>query len=199
LKNQILNNEKVMKKIILSVVFVFLLVSASNAQVLFNSAQTLQKGSWSLGINPVYSDYGDGDFALFFHGGYGLGNSSDLEINLGFGWDDAYVGLNYEKTVYAGKPIVSVMGGAHYWNYFGLDLGSTVTFPIGNVYISTGLDMDIVFGEDTNNDLEMWAPLWLPINLEVYLKKNISLVFEGNIKLTDRASTTVGGGLNIYF
>jgi len=188
-----------MRRIIFSVVFVFLLIGTNQAQVLFNTAQTLQKGSFSIGIEPVYADFGDGDFAFFFHGGYGLGKSSDLELNLGFGWDEAYIGLNYEKTVYAGKPIVSVMGGAHYWNYFGLDLGSTVSFPIGNLYISTGLDMDIVFGEDANDELEIWAPLWLPINLEVYLKKNISLVFEGNIKLTDHAFTTVGGGINIYF
>jgi hypothetical protein len=189
-----------MRKFILSVAFLLLFIGAGKAQVLFNTAQTLQKGNWSIGINPAYADFGDGDFAMFFHGGYGLGNSSDLELNMGFGWNDAYFGLNYEKTLIAGKPIVSVFGGAHYWDHFGLDLGSTVSFPIsGNLYLSTGLDMSIIFGEDANNDLEIWAPLWLPINLEIYLQKNISLVFEGNIKLTNHAFTTVGGGLNIYF
>jgi opacity protein-like surface antigen len=188
-----------MKKIVIIFVLFFGVLSTSQAQVLFNTAQSLQKGNWSIGINPVYADYGDGDFALFFHGGYGLGNSSDIGLKLGFGWNEAYVGLDYEKTLLSGKPSVSLFGGAHYWHDFGLDLGSTVTFPIGNVNISTGLDLDIVFGKDVNDDLELRAPLWLPISLEVYLQKHLSLVFEGNIKLTHSAFTTVGGGINIYF
>jgi hypothetical protein len=188
-----------MKKIILmSILFVGLMVN-SQAQVLFNTAQTLKSGNFSIGINPVYADYGSGDFALFFHGGLGLGSSSDLGLKLGFGWNEAYVGLDYEKTIYSGKPIVSLHGGGHFWHDFGLDLGATVSFPINNLYISTGLDMDIVFGKDANDDLELYAPIWLPISLEIYLQKHISLVFEGNIKLTNRSFTTIGGGLNIYF
>lgn len=188
-----------MKKIVLSLVLLIAVISTSKAQVLFSTAQTLGSGNWSLGINPVIAAEGNNDFALFFHGGYGLGNNSDLGLKLGFGWNDAYVGLDYEKTLMAGKPSVSLSGGAHFFHYFGLDLGAQVTFPINNVRLTTGLDMDFVFGEDGNGDLEMWAPLWLPLSLEVYLKKNFSLVFEGNIKLTDRAWTTVGGGINVYF
>jgi hypothetical protein len=188
-----------MRKSVLCIVLFLGLLSTSRAQVLFNTANSLNKGKWSIGINPVYGDLGGGDFALFFHGGYGLGKNSDLGLKLGFGWGDPYVGLEYQKTLLSGKPCVSIHGGAHYWNDFGLDLGSTVTFPIGNVNLSTGLDMDLNFGHDANNDLNMQAPLWLPISLEVYLKKQISLVFEGNIKLTKYAFTTVGGGINIYF
>jgi len=187
-----------MKKIIFSVIVFFGIISSGKAQVLFSNAQTLQGGAWNIGINPAYSEWHD-DFALFFHGGYGLGSNSDLGLKLGFGWGDTYVGLDYEKTVFAGKPIVSLFGGAHYWGDFGLDLGSKVTFPIGNVRLTAGLDMDLNFGEDGNGELELHAPLWLPISLEVYLKKQLSLVFEGNIGLTDRAGTTVGGGINIYF
>ena len=92
-----------------------------------------------------------------------------------------------------------MFGGAHVFKYFGLDAGGLVTFPISNVRITTGLDMDLVFGEDGQGDTELWIPLWLPISLEVYIKKHLSIVFEGNVELTDRAWTTVGGGLNIYF
>jgi hypothetical protein len=187
-----------MKKIILSLIIFVGIASSSQAQVLFSTAQTLRGGAWNIGINPAYAD-GYDDFALFFHGGYGLGNNSDLGLKLGFGWGDPYFGLDYEKTLLAGKPSVSLFGGAHYWNDFGLDLGSKVTFPIGNVRITTGLDMDLDFGQDANNDLDLYAPLWLPISLEVYLKKQLSIVFEGNIKLTHSAFTTVGGGINIYF
>ncbi len=188
-----------MKRIVLSLVLFFGVVISNQAQVLFSTAQTLKGGAWNIGINPVFADNSGGDFAMFFHGGYGLSNSSDLGLKLGFGWRDPYVGLDYERTVLAGKPSVSVFGGMHYWNDFGLDLGSKVTFPIGNVRITSGLDLDIDFGQDTNNDLKIYAPLWLPISIEVYLKKQLSLVFEGNIKLTSTAFTTVGGGINIYF
>jgi len=188
-----------MKKIILALFLFFGIFNSNQAQVLFSGAQTLKGGAWNIGINPVYADYSDGEFALFFHGGYGLSNSSDLGLKLGFGWGDPYIGIDYERTVLSGKPSVSVFGGLHFWNDFGLDLGSKVTFPIGNVRITTGLDLDINFGEDANNDLDLYAPLWLPISLEVFLKKQLSLVFEGNIKLTNTAFTTVGGGINIYF
>ncbi len=193
-----------MKKIILSLVILLAVASAGNAQVLFNGAETLKKGNWSLGLDLAYADIHNGDFALFFLGSYGLGNNSDLGMKLGFGWDEAYIGLDYEKTVLLGKPSVSLFGGAHYWQWFGLDAGALVTFPIQNVRISTGLDFDLVFASidrdgDGKEELELLTPLWLPINIEVYLKKHLSLVFEGNIKLTDDAFTTVGGGINIYF
>jgi hypothetical protein len=191
-----------MKKIILSLVLFVTIASASKAQVLFNGAETLKKGNWSLGIDPVVATEGQDNFALFFHGGYGLGNNSDLGMKLGFGWfNDAYVGLDYEKTLLLGKPSVSLFGGAHVFHYFGLDVGGLVTFPIQNVRITTGLDVDFIFGEDPQGDTELWFPIWLPVSLEVYLKKNLSLVFEGNVKLTNEpyCFTTVGGGINIYF
>jgi len=188
-----------MKKSILTIVMFVAITLSANAQILFGTAQTLKKGTYSIGIDPVWADMGDGDFALFFHGGYGLGGSSDLSLKLGFGWNDAYVGMDYEKMFVSGKPAVSGHIGAHYWNDFGLDFGAIVTFPIKALNITTGLDMDLVFGEDANNDLELYAPLWLPISMEYYIKKNFSIVFEGNVKLTSSAFTTVGGGINVYF
>jgi len=188
-----------MKKKLLTIILLVGFAYSSQAQVLFSTAQTLKKGGWSIGLNPVYADNSGEDFALFFHGGYGLSGSSDLGLKLGYGWGDPYVGLDFEKTLLAGKPSLSLFGGAHYWHDFGLDVGTKITFPIGNVRITTGLDLDVNFGEDANNDLEIYTPLWLPISLEIYLKKQFSLVFEGNIKLTDHAFTTVGGGINIYF
>jgi hypothetical protein len=188
-----------MKKTVLIIALFIGFIGTNKAQVLFNTAQTLNRGNWSLGLDAAYADHSGDDFALFLHGGYGLGNNSDLGLKLGLGWGETYFGVDYEKTLVTGKPLVSLHGGAHYWYDFGLDFGANVTFPIGNVFITTGLDMDLDFGEDANSDLDLYAPIWLPINLEVYLQKNISLVFEGNIKLTDHAFTTVGGGVNIYF
>jgi hypothetical protein len=188
-----------MKKIALTLILFFGMLSASHAQILFNNAQTLNKGNWSLGLDVAYADRVQDEFALFLHGGYGLGNNSDLGLKLGFGWGNTYFGLDYEKTLLSGKPSVSLHGGAHYFYDFGLDLGATVSFPLGNVWLSTGIDSDINFGRDARDDFDLYAPIWLPINLEVYLKKNLSLVFEGNVKLTRTAYTTIGGGINVYF
>jgi len=189
-----------MKKIIVIFLLFFGVAGTSKSQVLFNTAQTLSKGNFSLGLDAAFANYWNNDFGLFLHGGYGLGNNSDLGLKLGLGWGETYFGLDYEKTVVSGKPYVSLHGGAHYWHNFGLDFGASVSFPVGsNLFITTGLDMDLVFGQDVNNDLDLYVPLWLPLNLEVYIQKNLSIVFEGNIKLTSRAFTTVGGGVNIYF
>lgn len=192
-----------MKKLILSISLLVAVISSSNAQVLFHGAETLKKGNWQIGINPVVETEWDNDFALFFHGGYGLGNNSDLGVKLGLGWwNETYFGLDYEKTLLLGKPSVSVAGGMHFFNDFGLDLTALVTFPINNVRIATGLDADIVFGEDANGDTEVYTPIWLPIHLEVYIKKQISIVVEGNVSLNNDEPyswTTFGGGVNIYF
>jgi len=189
-----------MKKVVLIIALFFGVLSTSKAQVLFNTAQTLSKGNWSLGLDAAYGEQINHDFGLFIHGGYGLGNNSDLGLKLGIGWGQTYFGMDYEKSIISGKPAVSFHLGAHYWYDFGLDGGLNVSFPIGsNLFITTGLDLDLNFGHDYNDDLDLYAPMWLPINLEVYLQKNLSLVFEGNIKLTRTAFTTVGGGVNIYF
>ena len=189
-----------MKKIVLTFILLASVTVVTNAQVLFGTAQTLKRGTFSIGIEPVWADMGGGDFALFFHGGYGLGGGSDLGLKLGFGWNNnAYVGLDYEKQLLSSKVDVSGHVGAHYWNDFGLDFGAIVTFPIKALNITTGLDMDVNFGKDANNDMDLYVPVWMPISMEYYIQKNFSIVFEGNVKLTRRAFTTVGGGINIYF
>ena len=187
-----------MKKVFLNLILLIGFSLITNAQIVFSTGQTLKKGAYSIGIEPVYSD--GANFALFLHGGYGLGKNSDLGVKLGFGWGGTYVGVDYEKAFLVGKPYVSVFTGAHYWNDFGLDLGAIVTFPIKNIYLSTGLDMDLNFGNNSNNnDLNLYMPMWLPLELEVYLQKHLALIFEANIKLTPTAFTTIGGGLSVYF
>ena len=186
-----------MKKIIFILVFFTGISVATNAQILFSSGQTLQKGAFSVGINPAYTE--GSEFALFFHGGYGIGKSADLGLKMGFGWGNPYVGLDFEKSFLKGKTSLSVFAGGHYWHNFGLDLGTIFTFKLKNIYLSTGLDMDINFGKDANDDLDISIPLWLPIEVEFYLQKHLSLIFEADIPLTRPAYTIVSGGLSIYF
>ncbi len=192
-----------MKKIILTLVLVTGISIGMNAQIVFGTGQTLQKGAFSVGINPAWADTGN-EFGLLFHGGYGLGNNSDLSLKLGFGWGNPYVGLDFEKTFLSGKPSLSVYGGAHYWNNFGLDFGTIVTFQVAQVYISTGLDMDLNFitrdiNGDGNKEFDnLQVPIWLPLEVEWYVKKHLSLIFEADIPLND-AFVIIGGGLSVYF
>ena len=192
-----------MKKIILTLTLFVGISIAANAQIVFGTAQTLQKGTFSVGINPAWEDTRN-EFGLLFHGGYGIGNNADLGLKLGFGWGSPYVGIDFEKTFLSGKPSLSVYAGGHYWNDFGLDLGTLVTFKASNVYITTGLDMDLIFvirdtdgdGDEELDNLEV--PLWIPLEVEWYLKKHLSLIFEADIPLNN-AFVVIGGGVSIYF
>ncbi len=192
-----------MKKKILITSFLLIISSISFSQTVFSTAQTLQKGAFSVGLNPVYATVGNGDFALFFHGGMGTGNNSDIGLKLGFGWSDTYVGLDYEKMLFANSNVfLSGSLGAHYWRDFGIDANIIFSFKVSNVFLTTGLDMNMNFVSINNNgedELDVQFPFFLPLAVEFYLKKHISLIFEANIKLTDEAFTTIGGGINIYF
>ena len=188
-----------MKKIILTLALLVGISIFLNAQIVFSTGQTLQKGAFSIGVNPAWGDKSGGDFALFFHGGYGIGNNADISAKLGYGWGQPYVGIDFEKSFLKGRPSLSVYAGGHYFDDFGLDLGTTVTFKAQNVYISTGLDMDIVFRQDNNDDFEPAILVWLPLQVEFYLKKHLSLIFEADIPLTRSAFPIVGGGISVYF
>lgn len=188
-----------MKKVFLLVSLLTLLSFSVDAQVLFNGAATLKKGNWNIGANPALTTGNSSDLALFLHGGYGLGNNSDLGVKLGFGWGGTYFGLDYEKTLLLGKPSISVAGGAHVHSNFGLDGTALITFPLNNLRFTGGLDMDIVFYESGNNDTSVEIPLWLPLNFEIFIQQNLSIVVEGNIGLTNNSYTTFGGGVSFYF
>ena len=51
---------------------------------------------------------------------------------------------------------------------------------------------------DGDEELDMTMPVWLPISVEYYVKKQLSVLFEAEIGLNN-AATYVGGGLAIYF
>jgi len=76
-----------------------------------------------------------------------------------------------------------------------LDGTLNVTFPLAKgARLSSGLDLDVNFPENDTKFL-----LWLPIGIEVGLRKNMSFIFEAELGLTDPAYNLIGGGLNFYF
>lgn len=179
-----------MKKIIF---FVTLLVASlsSFAQV-FNTGQTLKPKTFSVGFEPAVLINGNSDFIMFIHGGVGLKKGIDFGLSVGVLGNENYFGGNVEFAI--GK-MVSIAAGAHNFGNFGLDGTLNVTFPLAKgVRLSSGLDLDVNFPENDTKFL-----LWLPIGIEVGLRKNMSFIFEAELGLTDPAYNLIGGGLNFYF
>ncbi|MEA3317444.1 MAG: hypothetical protein U9R54_05765 [Bacteroidota bacterium] len=182
------------KSLIILIVSLFSI--ASQAQV-FNTGQTLKKGVLSLGVEPVmHINGGANGFVLFAHAGYGL--KSGIDVAVKFGLDNPkYFGADLEFAL--GKRF-SVAVGAHNYNNFGLDGTFNFVFPINSdVRIYSGLDADINFWTDSNDELNTNIPFWIPVGLEVGLSSNMNLIFESEIGINNNAYHIIGGGLNFYF
>ncbi len=190
-----------MRKILfLSTALLFL--SAMTYGQVFNTGQTLKPKKFSLGVEPSVLINGDSEFMLFLHGGYGLKKGIDFSLKAGFLSDyDEYIGGDLE---FALGRYFSVMGGAHHFGNFGLDGAILGTYPIrSDVRISSGFDMDINFadkyddqGEEDGKKAQFIG--WIPISLEIGLRKNMSFIFEAEINVTDVGYHFIGGGLNFY-
>ncbi len=178
-----------MKRIILTSLATLFLLTFTKGQV-FHSAKTLKKGAFSVGIEPSMLVNGGSDFYLFLHGGYGIKSGLDLSLKAGLG-DANYFGADLE---FALAKNISLTVGAHDFFDFGLDGCLLFNIPIkGDVQLISGIDTDIDFAND------VLLRVWVPVGLEIYLKKNMSLLFEAEIGLTDPAYHMFGGGLAFYF
>jgi hypothetical protein len=173
----------------------FLLFTLLHAQV-FNTAQTLRTGTFNLGLEPtIYDMEGDNETSLFIHGGYGINRGLDLGIKLGLGMDETYFGAELEWMLRGISPYVSVSAGAHMFNDVGIDGTLNLTFPLSKqLWLYTGLDLDVVFAEN-----DTFIPFWLPVGIEVGLRKNMTLLLEVEVGLNDEAYNIFGGGINFYF
>jgi hypothetical protein len=179
-----------MKKIILFITA--LLFTTSSFSQVFNTGQTLKPKSFSAGFEPALLLNGSTEFILFVHGGYGLKKGIDFGVSIGVLGPNNYIGADVEFGL---ARWTSFAFGAHHFGSFGLDGTLNVTFPIRkDVRVFSGADLDINFNDDKTRFL-----LWLPVGVEVGLRKNMSFIFEASIGLTDPAYHLIGGGLNFYF
>lgn len=177
-----------MKKLFFSLLL--FAVSFSVYSQVFNTGQTLKPKAFSVGIEPAVILSGDADFILFLHGGVGVVKGVDLGLSLGVLGPANYFGANVEFAL--GKQM-SFAAGAHDYGVFGLDGTFNITFPIRqDIRIFTGGDLDLNFGDKTQ------FLLWLPVGLEIGIRKNVSFIFEAEVGLTDPAYHLIGGGLNFY-
>lgn len=178
-----------MKKIV-SVIICLFIATQIYSQV-FNTASTLKKGKFSLGLNPAY--YND-NFGLFLHGNAGIVSGVDLAIKYGFLDGSDYIGADLEWAILKSKPCISITTGAHSQNDFGLDLSGNLSFPVmGGISMYTGVDTDLLF----NNDIDLL--LWLPFGIEFKIRKRMSFLFEAEIPVTNTAFAIIDGGVMFYF
>lgn len=168
-----------------------LVTGVASAQV-FNTGQTLKPRTFSVGFEPVVLMDNESDFMLFLHGGYGLVKGIDFSLNVGVLGPETYFGADVE---FALTRRISIAAGAHDFGVFGLDGTLNFTIPVkSGVRLFSGLDLDVNFPEDDTQFL-----LWLPVGVDIGIRKNMSFIFEAEIALTDPAYHLIGGGLNFYF
>jgi hypothetical protein len=179
-----------MKKF-LTILALILIANTIYSQV-FNNGQTLKPMQFSAGVEPGFLVNGSSEFITFLNGGFGVTKGVDLSVKVGILGPIDYFGADAE---FALGNRMSVVAGFHQFGDFGLDGAWNVSFPIRrDIRISSGIDLDINFYQDKNQIL-----LWLPVSLEVGIKKNMSFIFESEIGLNDPAYNFFGGGVIFYF
>ena len=180
-----------MKRITILLSLALLCSSGLFAQV-FNTSSTLKTGQFSLGVEPALYINGGNDFNLFLHAGAGIVSNIDFGLKLGVMGNDVYFGGDVE---FALNRFFSVSGGAHVYGDLALDATGLVTLPLGGVAdLYSGLDLDIVLA-----DGDTQFPLWIPIGIEIPLKKSFLFYFETEIQLTDVGPHIIGGGVSFIF
>ncbi|MGQ1784068.1 MULTISPECIES: hypothetical protein [unclassified Saccharicrinis] len=183
-----------MKKLLLTSAILFLAITI-NAQI-FGTAQTLSTKKFNVGIMPaVIVNEGAQEYFLFIQAGYGLASGVDLGLRFNVFSENTYLGADLE---FALKRNLSVATGFHSFNNdLGLDLTGLLTIPLNqSARLTSGLDMDIIFMDGENK-----APLWIPINFEVDLKRNMTFMLEADIdtKLLDESYHVLSAGIQFYF
>jgi hypothetical protein len=180
-----------MKKITLLLAVLVTTVTGIYAQV-FNTSSTLHLGQFSTGIEPTLYINGGNDFNLFLHAGAGITSDIDFGVKLGIMGDNVYIGGDVEFSL---NRYFSLAGGAHAYGDFGLDGTGLVTLPLGSAAdIYSGLDMDIDFAGG-----EIQLPLWIPLGIEIPIKKYILFYFESEIRITNYGSHIIGAGVSFLF
>ncbi len=200
-----------MKKIILLIAILSLTATFGKAQTMFgNTALTLKKKVFSIGVNPVYAvDENNFDpafvptpqqLAYFFHLGYGTTHSTDIGVNIGKAWGKMYYGFDFETAlINSGKIFISGTLGGHYWHRAGADVNLIASVKFSDFYLTSGIDADIEPYKKSNGQVVVYIPAYVPVELEFNPSPKFAVNLEVNIAVNKPAFTTVGAGINFYF
>ncbi len=175
-----------MKKIIILISFI-LCMGNIHAQV-FSSGKLLRKGGFSLGLEPAYYTSGNNTH-LFFHADARIKPGIALSLRLGAG-NTNYFGGALEWQL---SNIFYLTTGIHDFGGLALDGTIKANLPVRNdVGLFFGLDSDVMLEDNLK------SMFWIPLGVEIDLKKWISLIFESGIGIKSNTSHIIAGGVNIY-
>lgn len=164
----------------------------------FSDAQTLAKGTGTLGIQPVYFTESE-DGMLMFRGAYGLSNKVTLHGKLGVFDDETYGGGHVEIGL-ASEPYSSIsialLAGAHVWHEPGLKTSLELSKRFDQISLYSGLSYEPVFYENYTLD-----PLLVPVGLDIHLNNSsANLVIEADLAANNDGEflQAVTGGIYFY-
>jgi hypothetical protein len=177
-----------MKKIILLTTFIFtafITTNTVNAQDgFFSNAKTLEKGTGSIGLQPVFLTAQD-DFMFILRGAYGIQSGLTGHLKLGLFEDETYFGGHFETALNRNSESnVDIAGlvGVYTYGDVGLKLGLNLSTDFEPVSIYSGFNYQPLFIENNTNHA-----ILVPIGFDVHLENGIDLMLEGNIPANDDA------------
>lgn len=182
---------------------------ASAQNFLFNSAETIDKGTFKLGAYPtlLFSDddvVDDEDtFGVATRLGYGFTPSLDAEAKLAFFDGFNMYGADLEYWLVKGALDVSLSGGFHLVDSdagadsTAFDMAAIVSGRVaGNLDLYGGVSVSLESLDDVSDS--DFTRAYLVPGLEYKLHPNVDLVAEFGIGLTDDSPNYFGGGISFY-
>lgn len=182
---------------------------AAAQNFLFNSAETINKGNFKLGVYPTIllgDDDVEDDNSLGVAGrfGYGFTDSLDLEGKVGLFDDFKLYGADLEYWIVKGSLDVSLAGGFHLIDSDAgidskaVDLAALFSGRIADrLEAYGGLSVSLESLDDVpDSDFKR---VYLTPGIEYKIREDLDLVAEFGLGLNDDSPNYFGAGLSFYF
>jgi hypothetical protein len=179
-----------------------------------NYAKTLPERAYSLNVSPSWyfnnSNVGlrsigvdedqAGALAIGVSGGYGINYSLDLNAKIIYVMGGKpFIGADLQYLIYEARyTYISVIGGLHYWDNFGVDITGLFTYMLNNnVSISGGLDFDVNYDPDMDGNVRFRG--WLPVNVGFNVSRYTYLYAEYDLQISQWSWGIASIGVNFIF
>lgn len=178
-----------MKKYSTTIALLLLILSGpqlSQAQDgFFSNAQTLEKGTFAVGLQPVVLT-GQDEFMFMGRTSYGLTHGVTGHIKVGIQDNETYIGAHLESSL-ASEPnsglSVALLGGVYSYGDVGLKVGMNISKNFHPVSIYSGINYQPLFAENQTVNA-----LLIPVGLDFHIKEGtLDLMLEGDIPVNDDA------------
>ena len=183
---------------VLSLLFIFSIQTTKAQDGFFSNAQTLERGTFAIGLQPVILTEQE-DFLMLFRGAYGLSRGLTAHFKIGAFQEDVYLGghIEYNLSSEPNSPIsASVLAGVYNQIDTGLKFGLNLSHDFHPVSLYGGLNYQPLFlNEVTLNSF------LLPVGLDYHIPNApLDLMAEANIPLNDDAEylEAITFGARIY-